>query len=174
MRSQHLKYSENSFNYLKEAEKLVFASKHREALALLLKIEENDTELSKVLRLKSYAQLGSGDIQGSFATLQNLAEQHDCLIDDIFAAGERALELAKYDFAENYLSRVLRHVAESEDIYYMQTCLAERAFARICLGKISLAKEDANAVDIDTQIDWLADTVLITKQSLLASIEKAS
>lgn len=165
-----MKFSADPVTYLKKVESLVFGGRHQAALEMIEQIDNLEVDSSNILRLKSYAQLGVGDVDGSFATLQDVVASDDCLVDDIFAAGERAIELCRYADAEAYLTDVLEKQREAKDEYYTQTCLLMRAYARIRMRKFALAKEDIDGIEEETEVDWLTSAGLITKRSLLNSI----
>jgi hypothetical protein len=99
-------------------------------------------------------------------------------VSEIYLAGERAVEVSKFEDAEASLSDDLERERISGDGYYTESCLRLRAYPRIRLRKFALAKQDidwaAEAADDDqTQIFWLRRIAPITTKSLADSLISA-
>lgn len=154
---------------------LIEADREDEALSTIEQLDPAVRERTDIMRLKSIAHVFvDGGISESYAILRELATRSDNSIEDLYWAGQRAVEFCDYKDAEIFLTLAIDRSKNESDSYYLDCALLLRAYVRCHLRKVLEAKEDLNEItEDDLEIFWSKKLGHISRKNLVHQLSGA-
>lgn len=124
-------------------------------------------------RANAYALLSDGDVCSAFYKMSELISRGGHSVDDLYLAGEWALDAGLYQEAIDMLSRSVTESFAESDTWYIESAYLARAYARIMIGEYKMAGDDLAKIDDVIEITWLGNHPKISKETLLGMLRKA-
>lgn len=122
------------------------------------------------IRATAFEKLGVGDVKAAFSCISEIISTGFYTLDDLYLAGEWALDSGYYHKAIDLLTRTLSESKFHKEFWYLESALIARAYARVLIGELKLALDDLSQVNDDVTLSWLSNHQPINKISLLTKI----
>lgn len=126
----------------------------------------------KKMRDVAFEKLGEGNVKEAFSCISQIIATNTYTLDDLYLAGQWALDSGLYAEAIELLTRTLSESALVKETWYIDSAYIARAYARFLNGEYRSALEDLAQINDNVEISWLLNHPFVSKLSLLAQIEK--
>jgi len=126
----------------------------------------------KKLRTDAFDKLKEGDVRSAYLCISEIISGSNYTLDDLYLAGQWALDSGYYAEAINLLTRTLSESKQANETWYVDSAHIAMAYAKVLLGEYLSALEDLAAIQDDVELSWLINLPPVSKLSLLADIEK--
>jgi len=127
-------------------------------------------ELDKI-RAIAFKKLAAGNVKDAFSCISEIISTNSYTLDDLYLAGEWALDSGFYAEAIKLLTRTLSESSIVNETWYIDSAYIARAYARVLINEHALALEDLAQIKDDVELTWLVNHPPVSKLSLLAQIE---
>jgi len=124
-------------------------------------------------RSAAFAALKNHDVETAFRLVSDSIAKGDFELDDLYLAGQWALDCLRYADAIELLSRAITASRAQGESWYMDAAYLARAYARYQSGDFDLARADLNEIQRECEMNWLQNHDGFSKESLLQAIEGA-
>ncbi len=127
----------------------------------------------KNMRDNAFAKLAEGDVREAFLCISQIIATENYTLDDLYLAGQWALDSGFYVEAIELLTRTLSESELAKETWYIDSAYIARAYARILIGEFAAAQEDLTQIKDNVELSWLLNLPSVSKLSLLAQIYDA-
>jgi tetratricopeptide (TPR) repeat protein len=123
---------------------------------------------ANAIRAAAFEALNEGKVEEAYARLSQILTTDECTLDDLYLAGEWALDAGLYQTAIDLFSRTINESESMKDSWYLDGVYLARAYARAQTGAHDLAKDDLALVPDGVELTWLRNHSALSKESVLA------
>lgn len=123
------------------------------------------------MRASAFEALGAGDVRAAFSHISGVLATGTYTLDDLYLAGEWALDSGLYRDAINLLTRAISASTSEGECWYIDSAYIARAYARVQIGEYDLAQNDLAQIDDNVELSWLRNHPAVSKRSLLICIK---
>jgi tetratricopeptide (TPR) repeat protein len=125
------------------------------------------------IRKRAFEKLKQGDVNEAFNLIYEVFDTNQYTLDDIYLAGEWALDSGKYDTAIDLLTQTLSESEKLNEPWYVDSALLARAYARILTSDFDQAVDDLSKIKENVRLTWLRNHPTIDKNSILAKLNRS-
>ena len=127
----------------------------------------------KKIRDVAFDKLGEGNVKEAFSYISQIIASNSYTLDDLYLAGQWALDSGLYTESIDLLTRALSESALAKETWYIDSAHIARAYAKVLIGEYKSAQEDLAQINDNVEMSWLLNHPSVSKLSLLTRIKEA-
>jgi hypothetical protein len=125
-------------------------------------------------RSAAFAALRNHDVETAFRLVSDSIASGDFELDDLYLAGQWALDCLRYADAIEFFGRAITTSHAEGESWYMDSAHLGRAYARYRSGEFDLVRADLNEIRGECEMNWLQNHAAFSKESLLQAIDEST